>query len=249
MDRGRIVRDFALAAIDSPYVYGGTGHRCIPAYRERLMAQYPAYEEAIREACPRLMGRLDGCAPCRYAGKSCYDCAQLVRRAFGAAGIHLPSGASTQWKAGNWAHQGLLGREAISQVCALYRAGGDPRRPMRHTGISLGDGRVVDARSHRAGVLLSRIEDYPWTHYAIPRGMQAESLPAYPAPLMKRGSRGERVRALQTRLMALGLPLPRYGADGVFGRETARALRAFQHMAGIAPSGVACETTLKMLDL
>ncbi len=248
MDRSRIVRDFALAAIGAPYVYGGTGHRCTPAYRERLMAQYPAYTQAIRKACPRLMGTRSSCAGCRYAGKNCYDCAQLLRRAFGAAGIQLPSGASTQWKTGNWVFQGPLAPEAAGQVCALYRASGDSR-PMRHAGISLGDGRVVDARSHKAGVLLSRLGDYPWTHYALPRGMDAGLLPEYAPALLQMGSQGEAVRALQARLMAIGLPLPRYGADGVFGRETMGALKAFQHMAGIPPTGSACATTLKLMNL
>ncbi len=248
MDRGEIVRSFALDAIGSPYVYGATGLRCTPGYRERQMAQYPACQDAIRRVCPRLTGRSASCAGCRYAGKNCYDCAQLVRRAFGAAGIHLPSGASTQWKAGNWAFKGRVSPAAFQQVCALYRESGDPRRPMRHTGLSLGDGRVVDARGHQAGVMLSQAGEYPWTHYAIPHGMAAGELPEYPPPPDPKGQ-GEAVRALQRRLIALGFPLARFGADGLFGRETAGALRAFQHMAGLPPTGRPCEDTLRLLNL
>lgn len=249
MERAEMVRQFALRAIGSPYVYGATGLRCTPHYRERLTAQYPAHARAIRLHCPRLSGRAGDCAQCPYAGKSCFDCAQLVRRAFGAAGISLPSGASTQWKTGSWAFRGEIAPAAFRRVCALYRESGDPRHPMRHAGISLGDGRVADARSHRKGVILSRMGEYPWTHYAIPRGMEEGFLPDYPLRAMKAGSRGKAVRALQARLMALGFPLPRCGADGVFGRETAGALRAFQHVAGIAPSGEACPETLKLLGL
>ncbi|MGI6725235.1 MAG: peptidoglycan-binding domain-containing protein [Christensenellales bacterium] len=40
--------------------------------------------------------------------------------------------------------------------------------------------------------------------------------------------KGERVKTLQETLLRLGFSLPRYGADGVFGGETAAALRAFQ---------------------
>jgi len=249
MNREETVRAFALHAVGSPYVYGGCGLRCTPRYRERLMAQYPAHAGAIRQACPRLSGRAAACAPCRYSGKSCFDCAQLVRRAFGAAGISLPSGASTQWKAGVWAFRGEIAPAAFRRVCALYRESGDPRHPMRHTGISLGDGRVADARSHRKGVVLTRMGDYPWTHYAVPRGMAAGALPGFEPALLRKGSRGERVRTLQARLTALGYPLLRFGADGVFGRETTGALRAFQHVSGLPPSGEANEETLKMLGL
>ena len=108
---------------------------------------------------------------------------------------------------------------------------------------------MVDARGHKAGVLLSRAGDYPWTHYALPRGMASGMLPE-PAPSpLGAGSVGEAVRALQTRLMALGIPLPRFGVDGRFGRETLGALKAFQHMAGLPPTGDADVETLKKLNL
>ena len=121
---------------------------------------------------------------------------------------------------------------------------------MRHTGISLGDGRVADARGHTSGVLLSHRGDYPWTHYAIPRGMSAPSLPPFPpGGELGPGSRGTAVRALQERLLALGFSLARFGADGIFGRETTGALRAFQHVAGLPPTGLGDEETLKLLGI
>ncbi|MDD4080959.1 MAG: peptidoglycan-binding domain-containing protein [Eubacteriales bacterium] len=121
---------------------------------------------------------------------------------------------------------------------------------MRHTGISLGDGRVADARGHKSGVLLTASLDYPWTHYAVPYSMEAGSLPPFPDPSeLRQGSRGQAVRKLQERLMALGYHLKRYGADGVFGRETAGALRAFQHVAGLPPTGIGDAGTLALLQI
>lgn len=250
MDRGRIVREFALSAIGSPYVYGGTGMRCTPDYRLARMAQYPAYADAIKAQCPRLMGTRQGCAGCRYEGMDCFDCAGFVRRGFQAAGISLPSGASTQWRTGNWAYKGPLAPRAFQGVCALYRESGDSRYPMRHTGISLGDGRVADARGHQQGVLLVQGQAYPWTHYAVPNGMEEEMLPPFPEPLeLSVGAKGGAVRRLQERLMALGYPLRRFGADSIFGRETAGALRAFQHVAGLPPTGRGDRKTLALLNI
>jgi N-acetyl-anhydromuramyl-L-alanine amidase AmpD len=50
---------------------------------------------------------------------------------------------------------------------------------------------------------------------------------------MKHGEQGKHVKALQEKLIALGYPLPRWGADGVFGDETLRA--AFECNADLWP--------------
>ena len=46
---------------------------------------------------------------------------------------------------------------------------------MRHTGWYLGNGMVVDARGTSSGVLHTSINNYPWTHWALPKGMLSES--------------------------------------------------------------------------
>jgi hypothetical protein len=54
--------------------------------------------------------------------------------------------------------------------------------------------------------------------------------PAYPGKLLMVGSRGPAVELAQKRLMKLGYPLARDGADGVFGVETVREVKAFQRV-------------------
>lgn len=56
-------------------------------------------------------------------------------------------------------------------------------------------------------------------------------------PGMVPGDKGEPVRLLQLALIREGYPLPRYGADGDFGNETAIALRAFSKDRRLAWSG------------
>ena len=46
--------------------------------------------------------------------------------------------------------------------------------------------------------------------------------------ILKKGMKGEDVKALQTELMAQKYALPKYGADGDFGGETLAAVKAFQ---------------------
>lgn len=56
---------------------------------------------------------------------------------------------------------------------------------------------------------------------------------------LKRGLRGWDVVALQTGLLGVGLGLPRYGADGYFGRETQKAVTNFQASSALGVDGIA----------
>lgn len=114
---------------------------------------------------------------------------------------------------------------------------------MKHVGLCLGDGRVLDARGHGEGVLLRPIGSYPWTHYALPEALYGELEEA-----LMPGDRGEEVRKLQLLLIARGHPLPRHGADGIFGPETLAALRAFRQQQGLAEGDGADRDILARLE-
>lgn len=75
------------------------------------------------------------------------------------------------------------------------------------------------------------------------------SVPTVPeAEGLKRGDMGDDVRAMQ-RLLLKWDPdcLPAYGADGDFGKETEKALKAFQAAAGLTVNGVYDEATRRAL--
>lgn len=63
--------------------------------------------------------------------------------------------------------------------------------------------------------------------------------------LLRRGSRGEAVRALQTALTAAGHPL---AADGIFGPATERAVKAFQARNRLAVDGIPGPATMAALN-
>ena len=56
-------------------------------------------------------------------------------------------------------------------------------------------------------------------------------------PLLRRGSRGDAVRAAQYLLLCRGLTLPKYGADGDYGKETEDAVKEFQRLKGLEADG------------
>lgn len=57
-------------------------------------------------------------------------------------------------------------------------------------------------------------------------------------PTLRKGSKGEPVRALQALLILRGQKLATYGADGDFGSETDIALRAYQKLKGLTVDGI-----------
>ena len=97
--------------------------------------------------------------------------------------------------------------------------------------------------------------DRGWSHFAIPKGLEGETLPGLQAqaaqgvsasvswPVLRKGSRGEAVRELQQKLMELGYDLGVYGADGIFGKKTVAAVKAFQRDCGIKVDGIAGPVT------
>ena len=124
---------------------------------------------------------------------------------------------------------------------ALYRDG--------HVGYAVGGGYAVEWRGFAYGCVKTRIAERDWTHwYQIPfldygnAGFDSPSgsvftQAALGSRLLQNGSRGTDVQSLQEQLMKLGYSLAKYGADGKFGAETEKAVRAFQRKAGLTVDG------------
>lgn len=65
--------------------------------------------------------------------------------------------------------------------------------------------------------------------------------------LLRRGSKGESVRALQILLMGNDFPCGKWGADGDFGNATETALKAYQRQNNLTPDGIAGALTWSAL--
>lgn len=264
--RSAIIRAYALQQRGAPYVYGATGQPCTPKYRQDRQKQYPQYAEAIAKQCPVLSGYQASCNGCKHNGRLAFDCAQLTRRAQEAAGYKPASGSGSQWRGKGWAIKGPIEELPPGQVAQLFRVVSDADVP--HTGIALGDGTAIDARSHSQGVVHQPISKYPWTHYAIRQGQEAETdlplptqpttpptpkPPAQPKPTPKpeptgprtlrviKGQplqRGEDVREVQHKLIALGYSVGQKGPDGVYGWDTDGGVRSWQMATARPVTGV-----------
>jgi len=249
MDKPAIVRAWCEQRVGCPYIMGATGKPCTPAYREARMAQYPASAEKIKKNCPRLSGKADTCADCRWCdpetgtGKLAYDCAQLSRWAMDAVGISLVSGANSQWSKTEWEIRGKIDGLPREKVCLVFRDDGDK---MGHVGIYQGDGTVIHARGHDYGVVRQNLSDVKFTHWGIPMGLytEGESMPIE-HPTLRRGDTGKAVHYLQTLLCDVGEMLT---ADGKFGAKTEKAVKDFQRLYLLNVDGVVGPKTWAALE-
>lgn len=105
-----------------------------------------------------------------------------------------------------------------------------------------------EAAEHLSAALVQQVlsADRPLTGVspASPTSDQGLRLLQLTDPLLS----GADVRALQLRLLALGYPLPRFGADSSYGYETAAAVRVLQGRARVPVDGKVGPQTRAALD-
>lgn len=231
----------AISLIGCGYIYGATGWVCTQTRLDQQARQYPQYADLIYKYGPKWMGRI------------CYDCAQLTRAVAKAAGVALPSGSSSQWRAtGVWKEKGTidtLPNEAGIFVFTMNNGS------MTHTAVTIGNGQTVDARGHAYGVVRRDLSSASYTHWArlaidyeASDSSENASGGEETRKTLRMGASGDEVRALQSRLLALGYSLGSYGADGKFGRATRTAVKAFQQDHALTADGIAGPATWQMLD-
>ena len=86
---------------------------------------------------------------------------------------------------------------------------------------------------------------------AMEEGVEAEYVDCEEAntvQTLSKGDSGAEVKRLQNALLAAGMLLPRYGADGKFGNETLAAVMSFQGMKGLKETGVCDAATWAALE-
>lgn len=123
-----------------------------------------------------------------------------------------------------------------------------------HIGLYIGNGKVIEAAGTRQGVIKSDVTDSKWTYWgelkAVDYGYpeSPSTPPTVERPTLRRGDKGDAVILLQSELIRLGYPLPKYGIDGDFGKETEMAVKQFQQDNRLTADGVVGPKTWKALD-
>lgn len=106
--------------------------------------------------------------------------------------------------------------------------------------MELGESKYTDKPDYlmRGDILVTKTSGH--TVVVLTNGAKAERIPKVVLPdhALRRGDRGVDVINLQRALILAGYKLPKYGADGDFGKETEKAVNAFKKAHGLKVDGI-----------
>ena len=193
-----------------------------------------------------------------------YDCSSLVISAWEAAGVPVKSNGATY--TGNMRHVFInCGFRDVTKQVNLstgsgLQAGDVLLHEQHHTAMYLGGGRIVHASINENGTIKGgqpgdqtggeictrSYYNYPWgvilrykESTSEPTGGETVKTCSISLPVVQHGDIGGAVLSVQNLLLhKWGGKLPKYGADGDFGDETHKAVRAFQTAEKLTVDGV-----------
>lgn len=248
-----LVVNTAEVEIGWPYAWGSTGQYCTVANRKAKMASAKITSDdrdLIKKRCQILNGSKDTCDGCAYFPDDertrMFDCIGFINSLLDTADIaHYGAGCSIAWNhSANWVEKGLI-KNLPEMVCLVFQQQPGDVSKMQHIGLYIGNGYVIHCSKT---VKKQMVSDYPWTHYAVLKGLGGDIPVPTTRPTLKKGSKGAYVTWVQTRLIQLGYDLSPYGADGSFGNKTLEAVKKFQSDMGLNADGVVGEKTYEALD-
>jgi len=232
----------ALACVGWPYVFGAWGEECTPAGRKRRARDD---HKTIVTACQVLNGKKSSCDGCKWYPDGervrMFDCRGFPDWVLKQFGIDLDGeGATSQWNtASNWAAKGDISDIPDDVlVCVFIKKG----NKMSHTGMAY-KGETCECSNNVQHSTKRRAE---WTHWALPAGITGDIPKTHPT--LRKGMKGSDVKEMQLKLMECGEAMPKYGADGDFGKETLKAVKNFQKKQGLKVDGICGKNTWKRLD-
>lgn len=109
---------------------------------------------------------------------------------------------------------------------------------------------VIESRGRDYGVVKTKLASRPWNDYGRPDVFAREiNPPVILTRKLKKGDKGDDVKAVQQALITNKYSLPKYGADGSFGNETDAAVRTLQSENGLTVDGIVDKEEVEMLGL
>lgn len=249
LNKTEIIVRTAEAELGWGYVWGAVGAQCTPSKRE-YYAERSSCPEAesklIISRCQALNGSGKACGGCEYYPNNMRtlidDCQGFVKQLGSRVGISFAGGGATSmWNsASNWVQKGT--RDTLPEdklVCIFWQA--SDKKTMSHIGYY-----YKGWMYHCSGTVKKEKLSAKVTHWAIPKGLDG-STPS-DKPTLRRGSSGEYVTLMQTKLIQRGYNLSPYGADGKFGKTTETAVKDFQRDNGLTADGICGVKTWNALE-
>lgn len=258
---------FCQKMIGQPYWYGCVVYKCTSSLLSRKTAQYPSHYGSSRTARYKKDIAAKKVAADCIGGAKGYAWTNGGQGVLETIGTDKPitskygsngcpdKGANSMFsyaksKGMDW---GVIGTLPELVGVALHKSG--------HVGYYVGNGYAVEWRGFAYGCVKTKVAGRGWTHwYKLPfinYGEVSTTKPDDDVPATdtvrnlsyKPGSmkRGEDVRELQVDLNALGFDCGI--ADGIFGKKTNAAVRAFQAAMKLEVDGIVGQKTRSALEL
>lgn len=261
-----IVWNTAMACLAWSYVYSAWGAECTPAERRKRYNLCPSHE-TIRTKCKAFDN--GNCAGCQWFPDGhrtrCYDCRGFTDWCLKQVGFDLYGDTcSSQWNCStNWKGKGEIKAMPKDTLCCLFV---HKNGKWSHTGFGYNNETIECSN----GVQYSSKRAAKWSHWAVPYCIESEVIPVNQGigdavrdgspsqgigeaardgfPTLRRGSKGEYVTLLQTKLVGKGYSVGYAGIDGDFGSGTEKAVKQFQQDHGLAVDGIVGKMTWKALN-
>jgi peptidoglycan hydrolase-like protein with peptidoglycan-binding domain len=199
----------------------------LQAYSAAYTARSSAAATAVRYALDQLGKRYQWGGQ----GPNAYDCSGLTMMAYRAAGVQIPRVSRWQY---NFGQHVPLDRLVAGDLVFYAR---NPARSstIKHVGMYLGAGRMVEAPNPREPVRIASIWRKGMMRYGVrPAPASAKMLGVH------HGQLSAGVAAVQSRLRATGACL---AVDGAFGPITLAAVKRFQRAHRLPATGVVGQGT------
>lgn len=171
----------------------------------------------------------------------------------------MGAGATSQWNTeSNWKAKGEVA-DGIPQnviVCLFYYKkdkNGKRTKTLEHTGLYY-NGQTCECSN---GVQHFTTINKKWEVWGVPACVDVVPQTPTPTPpgpepekkpTLRKGSTGPYVTLAQTELINRGYDLGKWGADGQFGAQTEKAVKAFQKDHGLKADGIIGPDTWTALD-
>lgn len=232
------------------YIYGTSGQMWTQAKQTDLEKKYASDPERYSDL---EKGAKYGS---RWIGKYVIDCSGMPYRAFNKLGVKIAHGSNSIWNS-YLSQKGKLTDKSAAFLATLPKGaailtGNDSSKP--HIGTYDGNGYVIEARGTTSGVVKTSINDSKWKYWGLYKDLDYDVSPVPvpepgdTKPTLRKGDKGEFVTLLQTLLIGRNYSLPKYGADGSFGKETEDAVKQFQRDHGLTADGIVGKMTWAALD-
>lgn len=244
---------YCLRMVGQPYWYGTCGYKATKSLLTRKSNQYPSHYTSGRKSRYKqdienravVADCIGGCKGYAWTGGGAAMLDAIgtdgsVKNSYGS------NGCPDKGAGGMFSYAKSKGK-AWGDISTLPEVPGLAVHKDGHVGYYVGNGEVVEWRGFAYGCVKTKLLDRAWLYwYELPfidYGDSIQSADTAPlkavlgSRLLKKNMTGTDVQELQETLLQLGYTLPKHGADGKYGSETEKAVKAFQKAEGLTQDG------------